>query len=52
MCLEYDWEYTLYRAEQARKALQKSAEDLKKPNPASPAAAPQPPQKDDELVPV
>ena len=52
MCLKYDWEYMQSRAEEARKALQKSAEDLKKPKPASPAAAPQAPQKDDELVPV
>ena len=52
MCLEYEWEYTQTQAEQARKALQKAAEDLKKPRPAAPAAAPQAPQTDDELVPV
>lgn len=52
MCLEYEWEYTQYRAEEARKAMQKAEDQLKKPRPAAPAAAPQTPQKDEELVPV
>ena len=52
MCLEYEWEYMQYRADEARKAMQKAAEQLKKPKPAAPAAAPQTPQKDEELVPV
>jgi hypothetical protein len=52
MCLEYEWEYMQHQAEQARRAMQKAEEELKKPRPAAPAAAPQTPQKDDELVPV
>ena len=52
MCLEYEWEYMLHRAEEARKAMHKAEEELrKKPKPAAPAA-PEPAVKDDELVPV
>ena len=52
MCLEYEWEYMQHRAEEARKAMQKAEEDLrKKPRPAVPAA-PEPAVKDDELVPA
>ena len=49
MCLEYEWEYMLYRAEEARKAMQKAEEELRqKPKPAAPAAAPE--VKDHEPV--
>ena len=51
MCLEYEWEYMQHRAEEARKAMQKAEQDLKKPKPAAPAT-PEPAVKDDELVPV
>ena len=50
MCLEYEWEYMLYRAEEARKAMQKTEEELKKPRPAAPAPAPE--LEDREPVPV
>ncbi len=40
MCLEYEWEYMQHRAEEARKAMQKAEQDLKKPKPAAPAAEP------------
>jgi len=52
MCLEYEWEYMQHQAEEARKAMQRAEEQLKKPKPAAPAAAPHTPQNDDELVPV
>ena len=51
MCYEYEWETMLRRAEEARKALQKSEEEMrKKPRPAAPAPAPEP--RDVETVPV
>ncbi len=41
MCYEYEWEYLMQRAEEARKAMQKAEDDLKqKPKPAAPAHAP------------
>ena len=52
MCLEYEWEYMRHQAEEARNAIQRAEEQLKKPKPAAPAAAPQTPQNDDALVPV
>ncbi|MEW6688591.1 MAG: hypothetical protein AB1452_05795 [Pseudomonadota bacterium] len=51
MCFEYEWEIMQARAEEARKALQKAEQDLKKPRPAAPAAEPQRPQQE-EPVPV
>jgi hypothetical protein len=50
MCFEYEWEYMQARAEEARKALAKAEQDLKKPKPAAPAAEPRVPQE--EPVPV
>lgn len=51
MCLEYEWEYMLQRAEEARKAMQKAEQDLKtKPKPAAPA--PEPKIDQEEPVPV
>jgi len=51
MCYEYEWEYLMQRAEDARKAMQKAADELKpKPKPAAPEAAPKPVQE--EPVPV
>ncbi len=51
MCLEYEWEYMQHRAEEARKAMQKAEEELrKKPTPAAPA--PEPEVKDREPVPA
>jgi hypothetical protein len=41
MCYEYELEYQLRRAEEARKELKK-AEERNKPKPAAPAEAPQP----------
>ena len=41
MCFEYEWEYQLKRAEEARKELQGREEQRKKPKPAAPAEAPQ-----------
>jgi hypothetical protein len=49
VCYEYEWEYLLQRAEDARKAMQKAEDDLKqKPKPAAPAPAP----SQEEPVPV
>ncbi len=49
MCYEYEWEYMMQRAEDARKAMQKAEDDLKqKPKPAAPAPAP----SQEEPVPV
>jgi hypothetical protein len=51
MCYEYEWEYMLQRAEDARKAMQKAEQDLKqKPKPGAPAQAPKTGQE--EPVPV
>ena len=37
MCYEYEWEYLVQRAEEAREALQKAEQDLKqKPEHAAP----------------
>ena len=52
MCLDYEWKYNLRRAEEARKAMDKIEEELRKPKPAAPAAAPASKPKDTELVPV
>lgn len=52
MCHEYELEYMLYRAEEARKAMRKAEEALKKPKPAVPAAAPQTPPKELEPLPA
>ncbi|MGH8704896.1 MAG: hypothetical protein ACREUO_05695 [Burkholderiales bacterium] len=52
MCFEYEWEYHLRRAEEARKAMQKAEEALKKPKPAAPAAAPEADVKEHEPVPA
>lgn len=49
MCYEYEWEYMLQRAEDARKALEKAAQE-QKPKPAAPAPAPKTGQE--EPVPV
>ncbi|MGH8690343.1 MAG: hypothetical protein ACREUS_04875 [Burkholderiales bacterium] len=49
MCYDYELEYYLRRAEEARKELKK-AED-RKPKPAAPAEAPQPAGQE-EPVPV
>ena len=50
MCLEYEWEYMRQRAEEARKAMQKAEQDMKKkPKPAAPAAEP---KGQEEPVPV
>lgn len=51
MCLEYEWEYMQQRAEEARKAMQKAEQELKKPRPAAPAAEPKV-QDQEEPVPV
>jgi hypothetical protein len=41
MCHDYEWEYLMQRAEEARKAMQKHEQELKqKPEPAAPATAP------------
>jgi hypothetical protein len=49
MCYEYEREYLMQRAEDARRAMQKAEEDLKqKPRPAAPAPAP----TQEEPVPV
>ena len=51
MCYEYEWEYMNQRAEDARKAMQKAEDELKrKPKPAVPEQAPAPVQ--DQPVPV
>jgi hypothetical protein len=50
MCYEYELEYQLRRAEEARKELKK-AEERNKPKPAAPAEAPQPGGQE-EPVPV
>ena len=41
MCFEYEWEYHLKRAEEARKEMQRLEEQRKQPKPASPASAPE-----------
>jgi hypothetical protein len=41
MCYEYEWEYQLKRAEEARKEMQRIEEQRKKPKPASPASVPE-----------
>lgn len=51
MCYEYELEYQLRRAEEARKELKK-AEERNKPKPAAPAEAPQPGVEEGEPVPV
>jgi len=56
MCYEYELEYQLRRAEEARKELKKAEERNKgtatpKPKPAAPAEAPQPGGQE-EPVPV
>ena len=41
VCYEYEWEYMQQRAEDARKAMQKAEDDLKrKPKPAAPEQVP------------
>jgi len=57
MCYEYELEYQLRRAEEARKELKKAEERNKgtatpKPKPAAPAEAPQQPGGQEEPVPV
>ena len=52
MCWEYDQEYMQARIDEARKAMQKAAEDAKKPKPAAPGAADEPQPKRDDLVPA
>ena len=52
MCLEYEWEYMLHRAEEARKAMQKAEEALKKPRPAVPGTSPETQPKELEPMPV
>lgn len=51
MCYEYELEYQLRRAEEARKELKKAEERNKQPKPAAPAEAPQPGGQE-EPVPV
>jgi len=41
VCYEYEWEYQPKRAEEARKEMQKTEEQRKKPKPASPASVPE-----------
>lgn len=50
MCYDYELEYLVRRAEEARKELKK-AEERTKPKPAAPAEAPQPGSQE-EPVPV
>jgi len=50
MCYEFELEYQLRRAEEARRELKK-AEERNKPKPAAPAEAPQPGGQE-EPVPV
>ena len=50
MCMEYEWEYLLQRAEEARKAMREAEEQLKKPKPAAPESVPAP--QDREPVPA
>jgi len=50
MCYDYELEYLVRRAEEARKELKK-AEERNKPKPAAPAEAPQP-SGQEEPVPV
>ena len=52
MCHEYDLQYMLYTAEEARKAMRKAEQDLKKPKPAAPGAAAQTPPRELEPLPV
>ena len=40
MCFEYEWEYQLKRAEEARKEMQRIEEQRNKPKPAAPASVP------------
>jgi len=51
MCYDYELEYLVRRAEEARKELKK-AEDRNQPKPAAPAAAPQPGRGQEEPVPA
>jgi len=51
MCYDYELEYYLRRAEEARKAREKAEERGKQPKPAAPAEAPQPAGQE-EPVPV
>ena len=50
MCYDYELEYLVRRAEEARKELKK-AEERNKPKPAAPAEAPKP-SGQEEPVPV
>jgi len=52
MCLEYEWEYMKYRAEEARKLAKQLEEDRSKSKPAAPASAPEPKPQQTEPVPV
>jgi hypothetical protein len=52
MCDEFEWEYMQYRAEEARKAMRKAEEALKKPRPAVPGGAAETPPKQLEPLPV
>jgi len=52
MCLEYEWEYQLKRAEEARTELQRIEELLKKPKPSAPAEAPAPQTGANDPVPA
>ena len=53
MCLEYDQEYALWRAEQARKAMQDAEEKIRKASEAvPPKPAPRPGVKEVDPVPA
>ena len=51
MCYEYELEYYLRRAEEAREELKRAQERIQ-PKPAAPAEAPQPSAGQEEPVPV
>jgi hypothetical protein len=51
MCYEFELEYQLRRAEEARRELKKAEEQRNKPKPAAPAEAPKPAGQE-EPVPV
>ena len=52
MCYEYDREYQMRRAEEARKAMQKVEEERRKPRPGVQAPMPESKPVDVEPVPV
>lgn len=52
MCHDYEWEYHRMLAEDVRRRAQKYAQELKKPKPVAPAAAPEEKPQDLEPAPA